>query len=308
MRVVVNHPYKNPPSSPPSEIQWTRGELLGKGSYGEVFVGIPKPPNPPPLMAVKSAPEYDAKSLKLERRILANFSRNPNIIQYFGAQTTEHGGHRTYNLLLEYAPGGSLSNFIAKRRRGIPEIHVRVCTRMILEALSCIHSRGYVHCDIKPDNILVFEGAGGEHSSLCRLKVADFGAAVEISKQSGGREKLGVRGTVRYMAAEVAAAGMVSTAMDIWALGCTVVEMITRKRPWKGLEKEEVMARLAEGRHPDIPAGLSAEGRDFLEECFVTSCVKRATADSVLNHPFVARCDGSAQQEADITPPAHSNS
>ncbi|CAI0376907.1 unnamed protein product [Linum tenue] len=301
MRVVVNHPYKNPPSSPPSEIQWTRGELLGKGSYGEVFVGIPKTPNSPPLMAVKSAPEYDAESLKLERRILTNFRHNPNIIQCFGAQTTEHGGHRTYNLLLEYASGGSLSNFIAKRRRGIPEIHVRVCTRMILEALWCIHSRGYAHCDIKTDNILVFE----EHQSLCRLKVADFGAAVEISKQSGGGEKLGIRGTVRYMAPEVAAAGKVTTAMDIWALGCTVVEMITGKRPWKGLEKEEVMARLAEGRHPDIPAGLSAEGRDFLEECFVTSGVKRATADSLLSHPFVARCDGSAQQEADI---AHSNS
>ncbi|CAI0438384.1 unnamed protein product [Linum tenue] len=98
------------------------------------------------------------------------------------------------------------------------------------------------------------------------------------------------------MAPEVAVAGRVTTAMDVWALGCTVVEMVTGKRPWKGLEEEDVMARVADGRHPKIPAALSAEGRDFLNECFVVNRLKRATADSLLSHRFVARCYSSTDQ------------
>ncbi|CAI0473605.1 unnamed protein product [Linum tenue] len=81
------------------------------------------------------------------------------------------------------------------------------------------------------------------------------------------------------MAPEVAVAGRVTTTMNVWALGCTVVEMVTGKRPWRGLEEEDVMARVADGRHPKIPAGLSAEGRDFLNECFVVNRLKRATAN-----------------------------
>ncbi|CAL1385126.1 unnamed protein product [Linum trigynum] len=264
MCVIANHPFQDPPSPSSSAIRWSRGKLLGKGTYGKVYIGIPRTPNSP-LMAVKSAPEYNAKFLKLEHRILAEFRLNPAIIQCFGAQITqEDGGPRIYNLLLEYAPCGSLSDLIARyrRRRGIPESEIRVYTRTILEALSCIHSRGYAHCDIKPDNILVFPPSE-EAESVGRLKVADFGAAVDLSEQSGGAENLGIRGAVRYMAPEVAVAGRVTTAMDVWALGCTVVEMVTGKRPWKGLEEEDVMARVADGRHPKIPVGLSAEARCY---------------------------------------------
>ncbi|CAI0549500.1 unnamed protein product [Linum tenue] len=115
MYVIANHPFQDPPSpsAAAAAIRWSRGKLLGKGTYGKVYIGIPRTPNLP-LMAVKFTPEYNAKFLKLEHRILAEFRLNPAIIQCFGAQITqEDGGPRIYNLLLEYAPCGSLSDLIA---------------------------------------------------------------------------------------------------------------------------------------------------------------------------------------------------
>ncbi|MCL7045711.1 hypothetical protein MKW94_029992 [Papaver nudicaule] len=75
-----------------------------------------------------------------------------------------------YNLLLEFADGGCLSDQIGDY--GLPEARVRDYTRSVLRGLKYIHDHGYVHRDIKPDNILI-----------CRnniAKIADFGYSKKL--------------------------------------------------------------------------------------------------------------------------------
>ncbi|CAL1369547.1 unnamed protein product [Linum trigynum] len=207
----------------------TRGDRIGKGGYGEVFIAIPSNPafN---KMAVKSAPVENAASLLIEYQILEKFRDVTGVVQTFGPERREPesgsgGGGRTYNLLMELAPRGSLVNLIGdyfrigRRIAGIPETHI-----------------------------------------------ADFGLAMETWKLSPGSKRF--TGTLRYMSPEVAVEGKVSPAMDIWRLGCTLVEMLTGNLSWsKFKEDREVFMEIAAGRTPEIPEWMSVQGKDFLRKC-----------------------------------------
>ncbi|CAI0558678.1 unnamed protein product, partial [Linum tenue] len=169
--------------------------------------------------------------LSVEHQVLRKFICTPGIVQCLdGGPLEKRNGKRTYKLLLEYASEGSLSDLILKyggeESTGIPDNHVRIYTQMILQALSSIHSLGYVHCDINPRNILAFPGspaAAAESGNrgeegIRKLKVADFGLAVETWKLIQGSHNKH-RGTTRYVPPEVVVDGRVTSAMDIWALG-----------------------------------------------------------------------------------------
>ncbi|CAN0842721.1 Mitogen-activated protein kinase kinase kinase 20 [Linum grandiflorum] len=227
-------------------------------------------------MAVKSAPENRASSLLIEHFFLQRFSGAPGIIQCYGMGISHEFqiGPPIYNLFLEYAADGSLK---AGGRKGIPEWGVKFLTSMLLRAISVIHSRGIIHCDIKPDNVLVFPE---------ELKIADFGLAVEMRKISPTSRDF--RGTVRYLPPEMIFPGKVSPAMDIWALGCCVIEMLTGYPPWKDLKVEDdVMREIGKRGRPEIPEWVSEEGKDFLNKCFIKCSEQRYSAELLLQHPFV---------------------
>ncbi|CAL1403459.1 unnamed protein product [Linum trigynum] len=269
----------------------TRGKPLGQGSFGEVFVANPTDPKLP-NMAVKSVPEDKKESLTAEHQILEKFRDVPGIVRCLGGglskELNPENGLRRYDLLLEYASGGSLMDLIYGGGVGaaIPRRHVRVYTLMLLKALSSIHSLGYVHCDIKPSNILVFPreaGDGTKGETIPELKVADFGLAMV----SGSKN---LRGSPRYMPPEVLADGTVTGAMDIWALGCTVLEMLTGEMPWDRLDDDrDVLREIRKGCRPEIPGWLSGDAKDFLSKCFAKNYICRSDANSLLRHPFVAQ-------------------
>jgi serine/threonine protein kinase len=161
----------------------------------------------------------------------------------------------------------------------IPEQHIRRYTRSIVEGLDHIHRNGFVHCDIKLQNILVFNDGD--------IKIADFG----LAKKTGQKQSFECRGTPLFMSPESVKDGEYESPADIWALGCAVVEMVTGKPAWN-LEKDSNMWSLllqigAGEESPLIPQELSKEGKDFVEKCFVKDPRKRWTAEMLLNHPFV---------------------
>ncbi|KAH0658867.1 hypothetical protein KY285_027414 [Solanum tuberosum] len=262
---------------------WKRGTTLGQGGFGVVslastsnalFRGVTLPS----LIALKSCNYGASQSLKEEVEILRMFKHSPYIIHCFGANVSFEDNVNLYNLLLEYASGGSLADRL-QNCNSLSESEVKKHTKNVLLGLSCIHNNGIIHCDIKPGNILL---VGRDKTA----KIADFGLSVTL--EQGLNQKQGViRGTERYMAPESVINTEYTSQVDIWALGCTVYELITGTSLWEDADGDDVLDKI-EFEEPKFQnSKLSNEAQNFLEKCLVKNPSTRWTADMLLNHTFL---------------------
>ncbi|KAM3702567.1 hypothetical protein ACB098_04G035100 [Castanea mollissima] len=264
---------------------WCRGQLLGRGGFGSVFVAKLKKPcfGFPPTVAVKSEHAASGSSSLLnEERFLRALKGCPNVVQSFGSDiTTTNSGDIIYNVFLELA-SGSLADFIKSGSgTGMPEFLVRNYTRSILIGLKQVHDRGFVHCDIKPHNVLLVPNADGYVA-----KIADFG----LAKRRHARDTGGIRGTNLFFSPEMVRYGIQEAPSDIWALGCSVLMMFKGKPPWAATPKSELMSRIATDS-PMIPPHISKAAQNFLSCCFVRHPAKRLTATELLSHIFLLESD-----------------
>ncbi|KAK6116227.1 hypothetical protein DH2020_050023 [Rehmannia glutinosa] len=231
-------------------------------------------------MAVKSCGVSHSSSLENEKLILDELRDCPEIIRCFGESFSYENGEKLYNVLLEYASGGSLADKLKNSDdRRLPEFEVRKYTKALLRGLHYIHKFGNVHCDIKLQNILLCSDGG--------VKIADFGLARRAAK-NGAVSGCELRGTPMYMSPEMVTGGEQGAPADIWALGCVVSEMVSGSPAWKFSDVAALLMRIGVGEEvPEIPGTLSDEGKDFLLKCFVKDPTKRWTAEMLLNHPFI---------------------
>ncbi|KAI8547210.1 hypothetical protein RHMOL_Rhmol07G0177600 [Rhododendron molle] len=263
-------------------MKWRRGETLGVGASGMVSLALVDDQaafdhDLPCVMAVKSAPLSESGSICRERRHLNRFKDCPHVVRCFGSDTTTEEGEDWYNLFLEYATGSSLFDLIRRSGRGgLPESEARRYTKSILLGLNHVHKQGYVHCDIKPHNVVL----------------------VESWKENEGRRKNQgeTKGYASVYRPQSIRCGEYEAHSDIWALGCTVLHMLTGELPWKCDKNTEKVALLFEigftEEVPEIPSyGLSKEARDFLNKCLVRDPKSWWTGDRLLAHPFVLGLD-----------------
>ncbi|KAJ7973364.1 Mitogen-activated protein kinase kinase [Quillaja saponaria] len=287
---VFSKPLPAPPPSPPipkddpPSIRWRKGELIGCGAFGRVYMGMNLDSGE--LLAVKqvliaasSASKEKAqvhiKELEEEVKLLKDLS-HPNIVRYLGTVREEE----SLNILLEFVPGGSISSLLGKFG-AFPETVIKTYTKQLLLGLEYLHKNGIMHRDIKGANILV-------DNKGC-IKLADFGASkqvVELATISGAKS---MKGTPYWMAPEVILQTGHSFSADIWSVGCTVIEMATGKPPWSQ-QYQEVAALFHIGTtksHPPIPEHLSVGAKDFLLKCLQKEPNLRPSASELLQHPFV---------------------
>ncbi|KAK6923047.1 Protein kinase domain [Dillenia turbinata] len=265
-------------------MEWVKGSAIGRGSFGVVNIAKPKNNSEefPSLMAVKTSKVSDSASLQNEKLVLDQLQDSPHVIKCLGDEIEERNGKKNYNLFLEYASGGSLADKVKVSGR-LPESDVRRYARSILKGLYYIHEKGFVHCDIKLQNILLF--SDGQNDVV---KIADFGLATRRRETSACQ----MRGTPLYMSPEILCGREQESASDIWAFGCAVAEMVAGRPPWKWSPESDVCSLLLKiglGEVlPEIPYDLSSDGKDFLVKCFSKDPAKRWTAKMLLTHPFAA--------------------
>ncbi|XP_073018790.1 mitogen-activated protein kinase kinase kinase 5-like isoform X2 [Primulina eburnea] len=277
------------PELVPIKQQWQKGKLIGRGTFGSVYVASNRETGALCAMKEVEILPDDAKSaecirqLEQEIKVLSHL-KHPNIVQYFGSEIV---GEKFY-IYLEYVHPGSINKFIHDHCGAITESVVRNFTRHILCGLAYLHSKKTIHSyrhfcrDIKGANLLV--------DAYGVVKLADFGMAKHLTGQAAN---LSMRGSPYWMAPELLNFGMqkdansdLALAVDIWSLGCTIIEMLNGKPPWSEYEGAAALFKAIK-ETPPIPETLSADGKDFLRRCFCRNPADRPTASMLLDHPFV---------------------
>ncbi|KAG6595050.1 Mitogen-activated protein kinase kinase kinase 5, partial [Cucurbita argyrosperma subsp. sororia] len=263
--------------------QWQKGKLIGRGTFGSVYVASNRENGS--LCAMKEVELFpdDPKSAEcikqLEQEIkLLSQLKHPNIVQYYGSDVVED---RLY-IYLEYVHPGSINKYVREHCGAMTESVVRNFTRHILSGLAYLHSTKTIHRDIKGANLLV--------DSCGVVKLADFGMAKHLTGQVAD---LSLKGSPYWMAPELLLSVMqkdnnsdLALAVDIWSLGCTIIEMFTGKPPWSEYEGAAAMFKVMRDA-PPIPESLSYEAREFLKCCFQRNPAERPTAAMLLEHPFM---------------------
>ncbi|KAM0798652.1 hypothetical protein BDR22DRAFT_808597 [Usnea florida] len=290
-----------PKDLPPgtNSFQIGRGQLIGKGSYGKVYLGINLTTGD--LLAVKQV-EVNQKIAgqdkdKMKEMVAAldqeidtmQHLEHPNIVQYLGCERKEF----SISIFLEYISGGSVGSCLRKNGK-FEESLVRSLTRQTLAGLAYLHNEGVLHRDLKADNILL------DVDGTC--KISDFGISKKTDNIYGNDVTNKMQGSVFWMAPEVvrsegqgysATEGQgYSAKVDIWSLGCVVLEMFAGRRPWSKEEAIGAIYKLGSlNQAPPIPddvsGSVSPEAVAFMSECFEIDPGERPTAETLLEqHPF----------------------
>ncbi|KAJ8541063.1 hypothetical protein K7X08_001879 [Anisodus acutangulus] len=277
------HSNMDKPCVSPTKGQWLKGKLLGRGTYGSVYEATNRETGALCAMKEVDLTPDDPKSaecikqLEQEIRVLRQL-KHRNIVQYYGSEIMED----RFCIYLEYVHPGSINKYVREHCGAMTESIVRNFTRHIVSGLAYLHSTKTIHRDIKGANLLV--DASGV------VKLADFGLAKHLS---GCATDLSLKGSPHWMAPEVMQAVLrkdanpeLALAVDIWSLGCTVIEMFTGQPPWGELSWVQAMFGVL-NKSPPIPEKLSAEGKDFLQCCFQRKPADRPSAMMLLEHAFL---------------------
>ncbi|KAK1045569.1 mitogen-activated protein kinase kinase kinase [Friedmanniomyces endolithicus] len=310
----VQHANKQIPERQPT-FKWMRGQLIGKGTFGRVYLGMntttgellavkqvkvnPKVPNADP-----SRVRNMVKTLDMEIETMQHLD-NANIVQYLGCERKEF----SISIFLEYIPGGSVGSCLRKHGR-FEEPVVSSLTRQTLNGLTYLHSEGILHRDLKSDNLLL------DLDGTC--KISDFGISKRSTNPYNDDISNSMQGSVFWMAPEViraqsqpmgpppsSATGVgggldasrtamsqgYSAKVDIWSLGCVVLEMFAGRRPWSKEEAVGAIYKLGSlNQAPPIPDDVSAivgpAALSFMYDCFTIEPGDRPTAETLLRAHF----------------------
>lgn len=276
-----------PPSLPePGDVVGDRFEILtvlGEGGMGTVYRARDRERGEEVALKLLvprylGRPEREARLLR-EAELLERAGRHPSLVERLEAGRL--GPHGWPYLVMRVVEGESLWSYVAFRGGLGPGAAVSIA-RQLADALAALHRVGVVHRDVTPANVLI------EGSFAVLIDLSHAGDVGRASRLTGPHE---VPGTAPYMSQEQALAEPAHPAMDVYAFGVTLAQMLTGVTT-EGLPREVFIELARQGRveppaidprvYPNCPSALSE---------LVRACTQASAADRPSMHEVVARLD-----------------
>ncbi|KAF1388700.1 hypothetical protein PFLUV_G00065360 [Perca fluviatilis] len=266
------------------KFEFNRKDLIGHGAFAVVFKGRHKEKRDW-VVAVKCINKKNlAKSQSLlgkEIKILKEL-KHENIVRLLDYQ--EMGG--CVYLVMEYCNGGDLAEYLHSKGT-LSEDTIRVFLQQIGQAMKILQSKGILHRDLKPQNILLCHPEGRRSSPIntC-LKIADFGFARHLQTNTMAAT---LCGSPMYMAPEVIMSQNYDAKADLWSIGTIVYQCLTGKAPFYASTPQELRLFYESNRTllPSIPKETSSNLRHLLLGLLQRNHKERIGFDEFFHHPFL---------------------
>ncbi|CAH8438747.1 unnamed protein product [Schistosoma intercalatum] len=272
-------------------------EVVGKGTYGNVYKG--RYTRTGQLAAIKVMPitEEDEEEIKLEIDTLKKLSNHRNIASYYGAFIKKSSPRDHLWLAMEYCGAGSVADLIkSTRTKSLKEDWIAYICREILRGLMHLHANRVIHRDIKGQNVLLTDNA--------EVKLVDFGVSAQLDKTFGKRNTF--IGTPYWMAPEVIHCEQDSSCTydarsDIWSLGITALEMAEGRPPLCEMHPMRALFLIMRNSPPRLkqsPNGSrhwTPRFHDFVNKCLTKDFHKRPNTSELFRHEFITNLPNERQ-------------
>jgi tRNA A-37 threonylcarbamoyl transferase component Bud32 len=253
----------------PAHLTIDTSDVLGEGSFGVVVGGTLSAYGRAVPVAVKTLPAMTRRETReqFDRELKAHLTAQrgaDGVCQLLGTCTKNS---KLCLVMRRYA--GSLADKIANGEAdGLPEGEVRRIAGSLCHTVEQLHAAGVIVKDIKPDNVLL--------DAYDRPVLADFGISAVVTRTVQVMPRA-IEGTFNYLAPEAFETHGYGCEVDVWAMGCLVVEMVSRVPPWDTLQMHQIMRAVCDHRQtPTVPDGTPE--RDLVQRCFSFDPAGRPTA------------------------------
>lgn len=242
--------------------------MIGRGAAADVFEAFEKLGKRVAIKKIHA--EMSDEQILCKEVMLMKSTQHPNIITFHDAFL-----HDQYLwMVLEFMDGGDLYSVIAQHAP-LRERQIAYVCRELLQGLAYCHSVDRVHRDIKSDNVLV--------SRAGHIKLADFGAATEVSEE----RRMTEIGTPYWMAPEVILGEPYGKKVDVWSLGIILREMAVGDPPFIELPPMVALGRIVASELPPLTGSWSPLMLQFQDLCLKKNQFIRPTSQDLLSHIFI---------------------
>ncbi|KAJ8269197.1 hypothetical protein COCON_G00118040 [Conger conger] len=271
---------------------FTLHKLLGRGSFGKVFLGELKSTGQ--FFALKVLKkdvvlmDDDIDYIMVERRVLSVAWEHPFLTHlYCTFQTKEN-----LFFVMEYLNGGDLMYHIQNCRTFNLQRSTFYAAE-IISGLQFLHSKGIIYRDLKLDNILLdTEG---------HVKIADFGMCKD--SMLGDTRTATFCGTPDYIAPEILLGQKYGSSVDWWSFGVLLYEMLIGQSPFHGHDEKRLFQSIRTDS-PFYPHWLHRAARNILVKLFVREPKKRlGVKGNIRQHSFFREIDWTALENRQVEPP-----